>query len=266
VTSALLTEIYRAVVLLPPAVLDELAIALSTIDEPYSDSLASNLLSSLTNVQFRRAIADVLNTWKNQQNSWSSRAIAAALLSAACTNNTIQDNLTVELVWTGPESATIPIRRTDQVLLQLIRECREELTLISFAIYKVPEVVQALLQALERGIKLRIIAETPESGAGKIPFGFQSTFGTEILSQSQVLIWPKEKRLVDANGKYGSLHVKGAIVDQKKLFITSANLTEYALALNMELGVLVQNDDLAKQLISQINDLLSRDILIPLEH
>lgn len=238
---------------------------LSRTDEPYNDALANKLLSSLSNLQFRRATSDVLNAWKSDQGCWSSRAIAAALLSATYTSNTIRENLAIELVWTGPESTSIPIRRTDQVLLQLIRECREELILISFAIYKVPEVVQALLKALERGIKLRIIAETPESGDGKIPFGIQSTFGTEILSQSQVLVWPKEKRPVDANGKYGSLHVKGAIVDQTKLFITSANLTEYALSLNMELGVLVESDDLAKQLISQINDLLSKEILIPLK-
>lgn len=265
-TSALLTAIYRAVVLLPAVVVEELATKLSRIDEPYNDGLANKLLSALPNLQFRRAASNVLSAWENDQGCWSSRAIAAAMLSATYTSNTIRENLAIELVWTGPESTSIPIRRTDQVLLQLIRECKEELTLISFAIYKVPEVVQALLKALKRGIRLCIIAETPESGDGKIPFGIQSTFGTEILSQSQVLVWPKDKRPVDANGKYGSLHVKGAIVDKKKLFITSANLTEYALALNMELGVLVQNEDLAKQLISQINDLLSRDILIPLEH
>ncbi len=263
--SALLTAIYRAAVLLPPVVLEELATMLSQTDEPYNDALANKLLSSLSNLQFRRAASDVLKAWKSDQGCWSSRAIAAALLSATYTSSTIRENLAVELVWTGPESTSIPIRRTDQVLLQLIRECKEELILVSFAIYKVPEVVQALLKALERGIKLRIIAETPESGDGKIPFGIKSTFGTEILSQSQVLIWPKEKRPVDSQGKYGSLHVKGAIVDQTKLFITSANLTEYALSLNMELGVLVENDDLAKQLISQINDLLSKEILIPLK-
>lgn len=218
------------------------------------------------NLQFRRAIADVLNAWKSHQDSWGSRALAAALLSAAHTSSTIREKLSVELVWTGPESSSIPIRRTDQVLLQLIRECKTELTLISFAIYKVPAVVQALLSALERGIQLCIIAETPESGDGKIPYGIQATFGGEILQQSQVLVWPKEKRPVDINGRYGSLHIKGAIVDQRTLFITSANLTEYALSRNMELGVLVQNQNLASQLINQIDDLISKEILVPLQN
>lgn len=245
--------------------LDELAQALLKIDKLYSDSLANDLLISLTNLQFRRAVSDLLNAWKSHQDSWNSKALAAALLSAAYTNHTIQEKLSVELVWTGPESTKIPIRRTDQVLLQLIRECTQELTLISFAFYKVPNVVQALLEALEKGIKLRIIAETPESGDGKIPFGIQTTFGREILCRSQVLIWPKEKRLTDANGRYGSLHIKGAIVDLRTLFITSANLTEYALSLNMELGVLVHNEDLAKQMIGQIDDLISKKILVSIQ-
>ncbi len=250
--------------LLPPVVLNQLATALAIADTPYSDALASAVLSALPNLQFRRAVADVFHAWKQNQQDWSSRAIAAALLSGAYTRNSLQNDLAVELVWTGPESTVIPIRRTEQVLLQLIRECRSELTLISFAIYKVPEVVQALLQALERGIRLRIIAETPEASSGKITFGIASTFGTELLSRAEVLVWPKQKRSVDAEGRYGSLHIKGAIVDQQTLFITSANLTRYALALNMELGVLVQNETLAKQLLSQINDLQQQEILVPL--
>lgn len=260
-TLALFAEIHHAVGLLPPGVLHETTTALAHANQPYNDALAKSILTALTNMHFRRAVARVFNAWRMHQGDWSSSAIAAALLSAAYTHQAVRENLTVELVWTGPASTHIPIRRTDQVLLQLIRDCQTELTLISFAIYKVPEVVQALLQALERGIQLRIIAKTPESGDGKIAFGLEPTFGPDILRQAQVLVWPKDKRPLSREGRYGALHIKGAIVDQRTLFITSANLTEYALTLNMELGVLVQNADLAQQLTAQINDLLHRQIL-----
>jgi phosphatidylserine/phosphatidylglycerophosphate/cardiolipin synthase-like enzyme len=207
----------------------------------------------------------LLAAWRDDTTLlWSSLELAAALTSSAHTAQTAQQELAVDLVWTGPSCSNLAIRRTDQVLLQLIRECQQEITLISFAVYKIPSIVEALTLALDRGVKLRILAETPDSGDGKIAFGLQSTFDSSILNRAEVLIWPKDKRPVDGAGKHGSLHVKGAIVDQEKLFVTSANLTEYALTLNMELGVLITNTAIAKQMISQLEKLVLEQIVVPL--
>lgn len=159
--SPLFAAIHEAASLLPSSTLEHLAHLLAATDQPYSDSLADRLLCSLTNQQFRRVLTTVLHTWKQEPTTWKSMAIAAALLSSAHTNQEMQHKLSAELVWTGPEPSYIPIRRTDQVLLQLIQESQQELVLISFAIYKVPVIVQALQQALDRGMHLLIIAETP---------------------------------------------------------------------------------------------------------
>lgn len=261
----LLTEIHRTVGLLPPAILRDLSTLLTNADSPYSESLVSSILQALNNPRFRRTIQDLLTAWRDDSSLiWSSRELAAAITSSAYTAKSIQQELAVELVWTGPSCSSLSIRRTDQVLLQLIRECQQEVTLISFAIYKIPEIVQALISALDRGVKLRILAETPESGDGKIAFGLQSTFGDSIVKRSQILIWPKERRPVDASGKYGSLHIKGAIVDKEKLFVTSANLTEYALSLNMELGVLIKSAEMARQITNQLDSLVLEKVLVPL--
>ncbi|NJR47022.1 MAG: hypothetical protein HC775_15330 [Hyellaceae cyanobacterium CSU_1_1] len=165
----------------------------------------------------------------------------------------------VELVWTDPEINTIPLRRTDQVLLQLIKEAKTEITLISFAVYKIPEIAQVLTEALNRRVRVRLVAENPEV-ANKIPFGIEDALGREIIEQAEVFIWPKHKRPVDSGGRYGSLHIKAAIADSHKLFITSANLTEYAFRLNMEMGVLIQSRQLANQVERQIQDLINRGI------
>lgn len=60
----------------------------------------------------------------------------------------------------------------------------------------------------------------------------------------------------------GSLHAKCAIADKKHLFISSANLTEYALTLNMEMGLLVKSEDLARQVKEHIDSLIERGILV----
>ncbi|WP_247219332.1 DISARM system phospholipase D-like protein DrmC [Synechococcus sp. C9] len=262
VNSKLLAEIYRITDLLPPSILSQVVKILAENDEFYNEALTKRVLNSLVNLQFRRAVVDMFNVWKNEQPESTSRAVAMALESASYTRNSIQKDLAIELVWTGPEFANVTIRRTEQVLLQLIEECHQHMTLISFAFYKIPEITKALLKALERGIHLRIIAETPASGDNKIKFGIESTLGSDVLNQSEVFIWPKERRLLDREGRYGSLHIKGAIVDQKKLFITSANLTDYALSLNMELGVLIQSEKLSKQMIDYIDLLIYQGILV----
>jgi len=48
----------------------------------------------------------------------------------------------------------------------------------------------------------------------------------------------------DQTGKTGILHVKCAVSDGSRLFLSSANLTEYAFTINMELGLLVTGGDL----------------------
>jgi phosphatidylserine/phosphatidylglycerophosphate/cardiolipin synthase-like enzyme len=62
-----------------------------------------------------------------------------------------------------------------------------------------------------------------------------------------VYYWPKEKRGQDDKGKLGILHVKCAVADGRWLFLSSANLTEYAFTINMELGVLVTGGNLPAQ-------------------
>jgi len=262
VNHKLLAEIHRITDLLPSYILNKIVNILAENDEYYNESLVKRTLNTLVNSQFRRVVSNMFDTWKTEQQRLTSRAISLALESALYTKSSIQKDLAVELVWTGPEFSNITIRRTDQVLLQLIEECHHNMTLISFAFYRVPEVVNALLKALERGIHLRIIAETPESGENKIKFGIQSTFGYDVLNRSEVYIWPKDRRLLDEEGRYGSLHIKGVIVDQNKLFITSANLTEYALSLNMELGVFIKSEKLSKQMVDYIDTMIYQGVLV----
>ena len=262
---SLLAEIHRTVSLLPSEVLEDFTRQLAQTQALYSETLARQLLQFVHNPRLRRSVRDLLIAWRDDRSlNWGSRELAAAITSTAYAVQSSQRELAVDLVWTGPSTSSLAIRRTDQVLLQLIQDCHHDLTLISFAIYKVPDVVQALTAALDRGIQLRILAETPESGDGKIAYGLQATFGHDILQRAEVLVWPKEKRPVDADGRYGSLHVKGAIVDDHRLFISSANLTEYAMSLNMELGVLIQSEALVTQLKGQLESMVREKVIVPL--
>lgn len=112
------------------------------------------------------------------------------------------------------------------------------------------------MAAIDRGVKVRIIAETPEASNGKISYGMAATFGSQVLERAQVYIWHKDKRPVDEQGRYGSLHAKCAVCDSQHLFLSSANLTEYAMSLNIEMGILIHNQNLAQQVIEQVASLI----------
>jgi hypothetical protein len=72
---------------------------------------------------------------------------------------------------------------------------------------------------------------------------------------------PLEKRPRDENGKPGILHVKCAVADGRWLFLSSANLTEYAFTINMELGLLVTGGNLPRQVQEHFDRLIEAGVL-----
>lgn len=263
-TPQLLQQIHRVTSLLPATLLESIVSELATSElQPDNTIQAISLLRQFPNPDFRRIVADLIAVWQQEPMPVDNRSLAAALQTAAYCTQAAKTALSVELVWTGPDSGRIRLRRTDQVLLQLIREARQELTIISFAVYRIPQLAKALTEATNRGVALRIIAETPESGEGKIGFGIRAALNADILRRSQMLVWPLDRRPVDAEGRHGSLHAKCAIADRQHLFISSANLTEYALTLNMEMGLLVHSEELARQVAEHIDRLILEGILLP---
>lgn len=258
----LLQKIRRVAVEFPTPILDLVIAALSSEKASWSASLTARLLHQLPKASLRVLLGDLIETWQFEASHLSSNAIASSLATADYCAKEAKQELSLELVWTGPNPGLTPLRRTDQVLLQLIREAKQELIIVSFAVYKIPELAKALINAIERGVTLRIVAETPRTSQGKIPFGIDSALGKEILQQAQVLVWPLDQRLTDQNGKYGSLHVKCALRDRQHLLISSANLTEYALSLNMEMGLLLHNEVMGIQVHEHIEQLINNKILV----
>jgi phosphatidylserine/phosphatidylglycerophosphate/cardiolipin synthase-like enzyme len=144
----------------------------------------------------------------------------------------------IELVWTGPDSQVIPVRQTEQVLLDLIRCARKRLLVVSYAVYRIPNIRDALVTAIHRGVRVQIVVDVinPAEISGYNPL---IAIGEPLLSCAEVLYWPGDQRGADADGRVGILHVKCVVADGERMFISSANLTEQALRLNMELGVFI---------------------------
>ncbi|MGB3296480.1 MAG: DISARM system phospholipase D-like protein DrmC [Phormidesmis sp.] len=257
----LLAQIHTVAQQLPPSVLNTVSALIADLPQATDSEIAWRpLLQQLPKSTWRQALTGLLTIWYEDNFELNGASIATALRSTRYCVERSQEALNIEVVWTGPEVSRIPVRRTEQVLLQLIRSSVAELTLVSFAVYKVPTLTKALIAALDRGVQIRIIAETNE-GDAFAPFGVKAGLGEEISTRADVYEWDKAKRPRDAAGKHGSLHMKVAISDRRHLFITSANLTNYALSLNMEMGLLVHSEATACHISEHLDQLIQQEII-----
>ena len=73
--------------------------------------------------------------------------------------------------------------------------------------------------------------------------------------------WPLEQRQRNERGDYGALHAKCVLVDSQGLFVSSANMTEFALTLNIELGVLLNGGDAPRQVERNLTELIRTGVL-----
>lgn len=173
------------------------------------------------------------------------------------------ENSRLDVLWTGPSPAANTFRRTEQALLEIVASATRELWLISFAGYRLPNVRDALLAAADRDVRIRMVIESPEESQGKVTFSTLEGLGHRLAEVADVYVWPLAKRPRDERGRHGSLHVKCALADDEHLFVSSANLTEFAMNLNMELGVLARGGALPASIGAHFRWLMEERILMP---
>ena len=190
----------------------------------------------------------------------SPEALSLALRAAWEADERRRAEQSIELVWTGPSPPGSTLRRTDQVLLEVIEEARRCLHVVTFAAYRIPRVWASLLAATRRGVDLTIVLES----SGKVAFDPMVAIGADLMLAASVYAWPAEARPRDEAGHFGSLHVKCAVADDKHLLVSSANLTDFALELNMELGVSLRGGELPRRVADHLRYLIRAGILRPM--
>jgi len=206
------------------------------------------VLGAIPQPAVRERVSTFLDLWQATAPTQSGQSVALALCAAAQAVEAERCQERLELVWTGPDSRLIPLRRTDQALLQLIDGAQHDLHIVSFAVYRIEAIAQALVRAATRGVAISLYLETPDASEGRIAYDTLRAFGEEVRQCAHIYIWPVEKRPLSEDGRHGSLHAKVAIADGQNMLISSANLTEYAMTLNMELGILIRGGPFPAQL------------------
>jgi phosphatidylserine/phosphatidylglycerophosphate/cardiolipin synthase-like enzyme len=248
----------------PPEIVQDVVVALADWDVAQSELNQAKLLATVHSPQAKSKLSKLLDCWRQDYPQVSPQALAISLQSTLMTIESARKP-SVELVWTGPEINS-SLRCTDQALLELINGAKHRLILVSFAVYKIQAIVDAIEEAIRRGVEVVICLEDVEESRGKIGYSTTKPFSSSIFRLAEFYRWPIEKRPHTQDDRFGSLHAKVAVADRAKVFISSANLTEYAMDMNIEIGVMIENTNIGEQIDNLITDLLIRGIFRKMSH
>lgn len=243
---------------LPGSTADAVADAILTTE---LGNLRAEIAKRVPHHHHRDLSLKFVDLWCQQAGDLDAQVVAVALQTAALSERIHHDSQSVELVWTGPEVGDMPFRRTEQAILQLLDAAKKRITLVSFAVYRIPNIAKALVKAAKRGVRLTVIVETPDKIEGEGEYNTIQALGQEVAACSSVYFWPKHKRKTSEGGKPGILHVKCAVADGEWLFLSSANLTQQAFTINMELGMLVRGGTMPKRVEEQFRVLIQRQVV-----
>jgi cardiolipin synthase len=140
-----------------------------------------------------------------------------------------------------------------------INSAEQSLFVTSFVAYDVSTIVKALNAANDRGVDIAMLLELSKGDGGSITF---DTIGKmrELVPAAKLYAWRGKSDLFSE----GRVHAKIAVADDKTCFITSANLTGYAMEKNMEAGVLISGGRIAKLLSEHLCSLVDMKIVSPI--
>jgi phosphatidylserine/phosphatidylglycerophosphate/cardiolipin synthase-like enzyme len=254
-------EAYRLAKLLPDSLIEAVAARIEKSDCFDLATLRGQIAQTVPGPHHRALVTSFLDRWRAMAADVLPQSVAIALITAMTAERQHQQGQSVELVWTGPKADVGPIRRTEQVILQVLDSAQHRIFLVSYAVYNIPRIADAVVRAAGRGVRITIIVEAPDPKEVQAAYNTLRALGDEVAACSTVYLWPRDRRPVDDVGRHGILHVKCAEGDGRWLFLSSANLTEYAFTLNMELGILVTGGDLPAQVETYFGRLIQHGVV-----
>lgn len=180
----------------------------------------------------------------------------------------------ISLVITGPEAPGTTIRDTGVVVRELFRKASKSVVVVGYSVYQGQQVFAALaermmeLPELESKMYLNLppVKDTDEESI--VTRRFARDFKEKHWPAGCRLpaIYFDPRSIEEDRSKRASLHAKCVIVDGLEIFITSANFTERAQNMNVEVGVRFASETIAKQLQRHFSSLVSIGALKPLRH
>ena len=138
----------------------------------------------------------------------------------------------------------------------MINAAKANLFITSFVAYNISSVVKALNAASERGVRICMLLESSRDQGGSITI--DAIRKMKVLAPSAQLYAWREKADPLSDGR---VHAKIAVADASVCFITSANLTGYAMERNIEAGVLITGGHIPRLVDDHLRALVEMKVI-----
>lgn len=226
------------------------------LSEPAADvGTCAKLVEARPGFAIGSAAARLVLAWQAASPPVPGAAVALALEAAA----RVADHAGArrsQVVISGPASDSEAVRLTSSVISELIHDSRESLLIVSFAAFGVGDVVRELELAARRGVRIDLILEGSANQGGALhgPVGAAAAFES-IRSDVTMWTWPASRRPAVGNSR-AALHAKLVAADDHVALLGSANLTDRALAHNLELGVIIRDPYVVRRIVRHFRSLM----------
>ena len=247
----LLEAVTAVVCLVSPEKVRALAGRIRKVEDVKTNVALSDVVGTAT----ARAVVDrLIDAWR--ATSVGSDELASMLLAAGHAFENVSKHQSTELVWTGPTTPFVSARRTEQALLQVIGAAKQNMFITSFVAYDVSTIGKALNDAATRNVSISMLLESSKGHGGSVSFDVIGKMRT-LVPSAKLYAW-RERSAPFADGR---VHAKVAVADGDVCFITSANLTGYAMEQNMEAGVLISGGQVPALLHEHLQALVDTKIV-----
>lgn len=201
-----------------------------------------------------RLFDKVINEWRSSD--ISAQELAGMIRGASHALNMAKNEVSTELIWTGPTTPIVSTRRTEQALIEVIDSSASNLFVVSFVAYEIPLFASAIENAIKRGVTVSLLLESSDKHGGSVTMDVIGKM-KQALPRVNLYCWESK----DTEFEGAKVHAKVAVADRKKCFISSANLTGHAMNKNMEAGVIITGGHVPDNLHRHLDALVTTGVI-----
>jgi phosphatidylserine/phosphatidylglycerophosphate/cardiolipin synthase-like enzyme len=161
-----------------------------------------------------------------------------------------RDRGKVDLVWSGPTPPGAEGRSTYALAADLIDEADHRVIAATYSVSTSSPYVKALKRAVARDVDVTVLVD-PEHQVGGVTALISALPGVRFLRMP-----------TNTKGVWAAMHAKFVVVDDQVAFVTSANFSDAAADRNLELGVIVDQQPVARALTKHVEDLKTARLLV----
>jgi phosphatidylserine/phosphatidylglycerophosphate/cardiolipin synthase-like enzyme len=182
-----------------------------------------------------------------------------------------EDTDRIQMVWTGPDQEGPAARDTGVVARELLGQASKSLLITTYSISRGSNTFEPVNETICRNpyLDVTIVLHVDMSSQSLYGASAAAAFARDFW----ISRWPWKSRpkvFYDPRGVVerplgrALQHAKCIVVDEQRVFITSANYTESAQQRNVELGVVIRDERLAERVSEQFRSLIWKGLLVSL--